>query len=303
MLQKLQIGQRTFDDLDFDFMSVVRRRAKLLITLPLAFLLLSMLVLRLASNQYSATAVLWLKPEFTLTLDGQAQPDRLAQRQQAGIYELKSLPVFTALVSKLSLAQEPEFADQLKPRQGIARLLDVFAWLVVGSSPAVPLSAAEESAIQNRRLADLVRQRLQVAPEGTERIAITYSAKRPRLAYDIALGVAEEYLNLRAAERKDRLELIAYGLRQRIYFLRTRLDEQSRTLLLSDSARLAELERAIQAPQLDVLISVPPVVPTEPSRPSAKLIAALSVFTGFICAIFILMVLEFAPILRNWLQK
>jgi uncharacterized protein involved in exopolysaccharide biosynthesis len=303
MLQRTDLSHRTFDEFHFDVMSVLHRRLRLLVALPLVFLLLSLLALRLLPNHYSVTTVLWLKPEFALSADGQAQPDRLGQRQQAGVYELKSLPVFTALVTNLSLDKEPEFADQLKPRQGLARLLDLLSWFVVGSYPVVPLSAAEENTIKTRRIADLVRQKLHVAPEGTERIALTYTAKQPRLAYDIALGVAEEYLRTKSEERRDRLEFIVYGLRQRISFLRTRLDEQSRTLLLADSARLAELERAVQVTQHDVIISVPPVVPIEPSRPSAKLIATLALFAGFACAIFILMVLEIGPALRKWIKR
>lgn len=303
MLQKADPSDPLVDEFGVSIWSVLRRRAGILIATPLIFLALAILAIRLMPLQYSATAVVWLRPQAGLTADGQPQPDRLAERQQASLYELRSLPVMMAVVDKLSLENEPEFADRLKSHEGLRSFADGVARALLGSAPRVQLKPEEEQAIRKRQLAELAREQLQVAPEGTERITLTYRAKRPRLAYDMALNVAEEHQNAKNAERKERIEYAVSALRQRIAYLRTRLDEQSRALVQADSARLIEMERAMESPQQEIVLSVPPVVPTEPSRPSLKLVTALALFAGFMVAALIVILIEVAYVVRNWARR
>ncbi len=299
MLQKTAREYPLTDEFGVSILAVLRRRAAILIALPLIFLGLAVLAIRLMPLQYSATAVIWLRPQLGLTADGQPQPDRLSERQQASLYELRSLPLMLAVVDKLSLGNEPEFAERLKPAEGLRKMLDGMARALLGSAPPVQLGAEEEQAIRKRQLARLALEQLQVAPEGSERIQLTYRAKRPRLAYDMALGIAEEHQDAKDAEKRARLEYAVSALKQRIAYLRTRLDEQSRLLVQADSARLIELERAMDSPHQEIVLSVPPVVPTEPSRPSLKLALPFAVFAGFMLAVLIVILLEIAYVVRN----
>ncbi|MDB5572564.1 MAG: hypothetical protein JWN93_3747 [Hyphomicrobiales bacterium] len=293
--------------------TVLRRRARTLLIFPLVVLLLAFGVMRFVPFKYRATSVLWLRPQVAMMAADTAPPDanRLAERQQANLYELRSVPLATAVIQRLDLKNEPEFAARIAEGGGLSgRILALVGptaagWIKAVFAPEaqVTLKPEEEEAIRRRALAEYLLSNLTASPEGTERVQVSYRASTPRLAYEVLNAVMEEHQRDKLEQKKERSRLALAALRQRIDFLRSRLDEQSRVLVQGETARLIELQNAAESMQADEVVTVPPLVPTQPTRPPMTLVLLLSVFVGLAFGLIAVVLLEARDYLNRLLER
>lgn len=289
-------------------LGIVRRRYGLMLGIILGVIVVSVGALRVLPSRYEASAILWLKPAFLVGQQDAALEAKLSERQQSIVQELRSTALAVRVVRSMQLHRAPEYEAALPDRpQGwqrfLARIIGAKAAATVSGFIApqalnVDLSTEERESVRDLALATFFLKNFAVTVEGTERLRLTYRSDNPRFSYDVLQATLREFNESQVVSKAERLAQATTLLKQRIDFLRKRIDEPSRALLQADNVKLVELQNETDLVKPDAIISVPPTVPTRPLTPPLRLVFALSLFGGLVIALAVVAFLE----LRRWVR-
>lgn len=289
-------------------LGIARRRYALMISVVASVIVLSVLVLRIFPSKYEASAILWLKPAFSVGQEDASLAAKLIDRQQSIVQELRSTALALRVVRSMQLHQASEYEAALPDHpQGWQRLLGriigakaalAVSGFITPQSRMIELSVEERENVRDLALANFFLKNFAVTVEGTERLRLTYRSDNPRFSYDVLQATLQEFSASQVVAKSERVAQSTTLLKQRIEFLRKRIDEPSRVLLQADNVKLVELQNEADLVKPDAIVSVPPAVPTHPLTPPLRLVFALSLFGGLFIALTVVAFLE----LRRWVR-
>jgi uncharacterized protein involved in exopolysaccharide biosynthesis len=289
---KATILQADYERIAHDTLRILWRRKLLIGALPIAALLLSSIALVLTGPSYKAEATIQLNfdQEEQHTASTRTQPipsvDAIALVNSAAL-AIRSRATATAVVTQLSLDQDPNFA----PESLLQRVLsDARTALGLNSAPPSPRDVAVSQLLK----------RLTVTTEPRSYfISIAFTTRDPEQSARLVNAVALEYLrgqmlqqvaDARAAVERDLAQLSSvYGVGHPNYVL-------GRRKLENLESRLSALrDRSLPGDALKLVIGqsfVPAERNTVPSGPNIKLILGLAVGAGLAVGIWLALLLS-----------